>query len=308
MTGIPEAAHVASGARPHTLRRVRRGLVPYLFIAPGLVMFIAFGLVPIGQGVYRSFFSWDGIDPAKWVGLGNYREFFSDPLVGQSFEHVGILVIFYCLLPVALGLLIAGVVARGNVRGLIGYRAALFLPYVLSSTVTAVIWEWLLSSNGVVNQLLGDVGLSKLEQPWLGSYTLALPAVGLIGAWVTFGLPMVMFIAGVQKIPTTLYEAARIDGAGLIREFRVVTLPGLRSEIAVALTLTLVGALRSFDLIFLLTGGGPGNTTTVPAYELYQNAFLSNQVGYASAIAVILTIIVAAVALVCARIGGVVWS
>ncbi len=139
MSGIPEAAHAASGARPHAARRLRRGVVPYLYVAPGLAMFFAFGLFPIGQGVWRSFFSWDGIDPAKWVGLDNYRQFFSDPVVGQSFEHVGILVLFYCLLPVALGLVIAALVARGYVRGLIGFRAALFLPYVLSSTVTAVI-------------------------------------------------------------------------------------------------------------------------------------------------------------------------
>ncbi len=308
MTGIPEAAQAVSGAQARPWRRLRRALAPYLFIAPGLAMFVAFGLVPIGQGVWRSFFNWDGIDPAKWVGLDNYREFFSDPVVGQSFEHVGILVLFYCLLPVLLGLVIAALVARGQVRGLIGFRAALFLPYVLSSTVTAVIWEWILSANGALNQLLGDLGLGSLQTPWLGSYNLALPAVGLVGAWVTFGLPMVMFIAGVQKIPTALYEAARVDGAGLLREFRFVTLPGLRNEIAVALTLTLVGALRSFDLIFLLTGGGPGNTTTVPAYELYQNAFLSGQVGYASAIAVILALIVGAVALVCAKLGGAVFS
>jgi raffinose/stachyose/melibiose transport system permease protein len=121
---------------------------------------------------------------------------------------------------------------------------------------------------------------------WLGSFSLALPAVGLVGTWIEYGLAMVLLTAGVQKIPQSLYDAARVDGAGALREFFAVTLPGLRGEVAVALTLTTIAALRNFDLVYLTTDGGPGNATSVPAFEVYNRAFRAGDVGTASAIGV----------------------
>src|SRR5262249_26877273 len=136
-----------------------------------------------------------------------------------------------------------------------------------------------------------------------GDFTWALPSLGVAGTWITFGLCMVLFLAGAQKIPITLYEAARVDGAGAIREFFAVTLPGLRNEIAVALTLTTITALRSFDLIYNTTQGGPGGTTRVPSVLIYLNAFQYGQVGGAAAVAVLLTVIIFAVPFLIARIG-----
>src|SRR5262249_49555083 len=142
-----------------------------------------------------------------------------------------------------------------------------------------------------------------LAHDWLGDFTWALPALGLVGTWITFGLCMVLFLAGMQKIPRELYDAAKVDGAGALREFRAVTLPGLRNELVVALTLTTITALRSFDLIYNTTLGGPGGQTRVPSVLIYLNAFQYNQVGVAAAVAVLLTAIIFAIAFVITRLG-----
>ncbi|HMM96681.1 sugar ABC transporter permease, partial [Phycicoccus sp.] len=140
--------------------------------------------------------------------------------------------------------------------------------------------------------ILRAVGLGGVTQAWLGSFTLALPAVGLIGSWALTGLCLVLFLSGMQKIDGTLYEAARLDGAGAVREFFAVTLPALRGEVAVALTITVVAALASFDIVFVTTNGSPGDTTTVPGLLVYRLAFTNGQVGLASALAVTLTVLI----------------
>ncbi len=144
-------------------------------------------------------------------------------------------------------------------------------------------WTWQLSTNGLVNQVLRAVGLGDLTRAWLGDFSTALPAVGVIGAWVQFGLCLLLILAGMTKIDTSLYEAARIDGAGPAREFLSVTLPGVRQEIAVAVTVTVIAALASFDIIYISTQGGPGNSTLVPGLQIYYLAFFERQIGTASA-------------------------
>jgi raffinose/stachyose/melibiose transport system permease protein len=161
---------------------------------------------------------------------------------------------------------------------------------------------WIYGQNGPINEGLRAIGLGGLARSWLGDFNLALPAVGLIGTWVMFGLCMVLFLAGIQKIPQSLYEAARVDGAGRMREFFAVTLPALRGELAVALTLTTIMALRTFDLVYVATSGGPGSSTTVPSWLVYQNAFATGRVGLAAAVAVVLTVIIFAVAFLITRL------
>jgi raffinose/stachyose/melibiose transport system permease protein len=185
------------------------------------------------------------------------------------------------------------VLSRRRVRGLTIFRTLLFLPQVVAMVVVAVIWRWMYSpASGPVNQFFGLIQLDQVKRAWLGDFTWALPAVGLIGTWVMFGLCLVLFLSGVQKIDRSLYEAARIDGAGAFREFFAVTLPGLRNELAVALTLTTIAALRNFDLIYITTQGGPGDSTSVPSFEVYHRAFESGQIGSAAAIGITLTLII----------------
>jgi raffinose/stachyose/melibiose transport system permease protein len=169
--------------------------------------------------------------------------------------------------------------------------------------VVAIAWSWIYSRDGLVNEVLRLVGLGGVAHAWLGDFDLALPAIGLVGTWLNSGLCMVFFVAGVQKIPLDLYDAARVDGAGPAREFFAVTLPGLRNEIVVAFTLTTIFALRNFDLIWVSTGGGPGKATTVPSILLYQFGFQSRRLGTGSAIAILMTILILVVTIVIVRLG-----
>jgi raffinose/stachyose/melibiose transport system permease protein len=270
--------------------------VAWLYILPGLLFYGLFTLGPLVHTVELSFFDWDGLTVGHYVGLANYREAFSDPLVRDSFKHSAELIVFYALLPVALGLLLTALLTRHPVRGFTFFRTALFLPQMIAGVVVAQAWVWLYADNGPLNEFLRDVGLGSLARPWLGDFTWALPAVGGIGTWVTYGLCMVLFIAGAQSIPQSLYDAARVDGAGAVREFFAVTLPALRNQVVVAFVLTTINALRSFDIIYNATSGGPGTTTYVPSFYMYRNAFVFNRVGYAAAIAVILTAAIFALA------------
>ncbi len=259
-------------------------------------------LAPLVHSAWLSLFTWDGVTPGTWNGLGNYSAIVSDPKIRSAFLHALILVAFYAVGPIAIGLLLAAAMSRTRVRGLALFRTVLFLPQVIALVVVAVMWRMIYEPDGgLLNEGLRAIGLGGLTQNWLGSFSLALPSVGLIGTWVMYGLAMVLFTAGVQKIPQSLYDAARMDGAGPVREFFAVTLPGLRNEIAVALTLTTIQALRSFDLVYITTGGGPGDATTVPAFEVYNRAFRGGDVGTASAIGVCIAALIFVLTLVINR-------
>jgi raffinose/stachyose/melibiose transport system permease protein len=268
-------------------------LVGYLYLLPALVAFTAFVLVPLGRSAWFSLYEWDGVTPGTWAGLDNYGELVSDEALRGAFFHALVLLFFYALLPVGIGLLLAGLVARARVRGLALFRTVLFLPQVIALVVVAVMWRMIYDpGSGALNEVLRTFGLGSLTQSWLGDFDLALPAIGVVGTWVWFGLAMVLLMAGVQKIPSSLYDAARVDGAGMVREFFAVTLPALRGEIAVALTLTTIAALRNFDLIYITTKGGPGDATSVPAFQVYDRAFQTGEVGSAAAIGIALTAII----------------
>jgi raffinose/stachyose/melibiose transport system permease protein len=298
-TGPSVAARaVAVGGRRRAERlpgEARR--IGYLYIAPAFLLYAAFNLVPLVQGVNVSFYDWDGITPGTFVGLQNYTEFFSDPAIRSGYVHVLELMVFYAFLPIVLGLLLAAVLSRIRIRGLTFFRLLLFLPLVITDVVTAVSWTWVYDPQGPLNTLLRAVGLGRLipSQGWLGDFNTALPAVGVFGLWGGFGFALILFIAGVAKIPASLYEAARVDGANAVREFFAVTLPGLRYELQVVLVLSVIGTLDTFDEIFVLTNGGPGTATTVPAYLVWRRGFQSGEVGSAAALGLTLMLIIFAV-------------
>jgi raffinose/stachyose/melibiose transport system permease protein len=276
--------------------------VAYLYLAPAFLFYLLFAFAPLVYTTWLSFFEWDGLTVGTWVGLENYQKVLSDPDIRASFVHSFELIFFYAVLPCMLGLLLASLIAHSRVRGVTFFRAALFLPQTIATVVVAIAWVWIYAPDGPLNEALRTVGLGGIARGWLGDFTFALPALGLVGTWVMFGLCLVLFLAGIQKIPITLYEAARVDGAGRVREFFAVTLPGLRGELAVALTLTTITALRTFDLIYVSTSGGPGTSTTVPSVLVYQNAFSNGRVGLAASIAVVLTALIVAVAFAITRL------
>jgi raffinose/stachyose/melibiose transport system permease protein len=298
--GMPRTS-VASRRANTFLRAPRARWLGLLYAAPAIIAYGLVVIVPLFQSLSYSFYNWDGVTTARWVGLGNYVTFFTDPTLLASLEHVGVLVIFFAFLPIIFGLLSAGLLGRGRVKGQGVYRWILFLPQVLTSVVVAVIWKRLYGPDGPINSALNAVGLGNLAHNWLGDFNWALPSLGVIGTWTTLGFCMVLFVAGVAAIPSELYEQARMDGAGPIQEFFAVTLPGLRGQLAVALTLTITGALRAFDLVWITTQGGPGDATTTPALLLYQKAFENPDVGMAAAIGVVLAVFCLAIALIITR-------
>ncbi|MFI6905715.1 carbohydrate ABC transporter permease [Nonomuraea sp. NPDC050394] len=269
--------------------------VAYLFLLPAFAVYAAFLLYPIGRAVQLSLYDWDGLTLGTWAGLDNYAAIIADGELRDAFGHALVLMFFYAVLPLAIGLMLAAILNHAKVRGLGFFRTVVFLPQVVAMVVVAVAWRQVYSSDGSLNALLEAIGLGGLARGWLGDYAFALPAVGVVGTWFETGLVTVLMLAGMSKIPLELYEAARLDGAGAVREFFAVTLPSVRGEIAVALTLTVIAALRTFDLVYITTGGGPGNSTSVPSYEVYHRAFELGQVGSAAAIGVTLTLVIFAI-------------
>ncbi|MCK2215973.1 sugar ABC transporter permease [Actinomadura sp. ATCC 31491] len=266
--------------------------VAYLYLLPAFVIYAAFLLFPIGRAVQFSLYDWDGLSVGRWAGLDNYAAIVADEGLRAAFGHALVLVVFYALIPLGIGLVLAAVLNHAKVRGLGFFRTVVFLPQVVAMVVVAVAWRRVYAPDGTLNGLLGALGLESLARGWLGEYAFALPAVGVVGTWFETGLVTVLLLAGMSRVPGELYEAARLDGAGAVREFLAVTLPSVRGEIAVALTLTVIAALRTFDLVYVTTRGGPGTSTTVPSYEVYHRAFGLGQVGSAAAVGVTLTLVI----------------
>jgi raffinose/stachyose/melibiose transport system permease protein len=286
-------------SRRTSLMGVRREvLVGWLFVLPALLMYAFFVLQPLVLTVQYSLYRWDGVGPATWVGLSNYATVLDDPDLLGTISNSFRLIVFFSFIPVALGLVTASVIHR-VATGRLGAvaRTVLFLPQVIPLVAAGIIWGWLLSLPGLVNQILGAVGLADVGRAWLGDFDTALPAVGLIGIWVLLGFCTVLLLTGMTKVDAALYESARIDGAGWFDEFLAITVPSLRYEIGVCLTVTVIAALAAFDIVYVSTGGGPGNSTAVPGIQIYILAFLERQVGLASALAVALMVLVIVVIL-----------
>ncbi|WP_425490314.1 carbohydrate ABC transporter permease [Brachybacterium halotolerans] len=281
---------------------VRGRLTPYLFLLPGFVVYAAFALYPLVRSAQFSLYDWSGIGASTFVGLGNYADLLHDGGFLAAIGNALVLIIFYALLPLAIGLLLAAVLRRAQVRGLGLFRTVIFLPQVVALVVVAVAWKHIYAPDGPLNTVLRAVGLDSLARGWLGDPGAALPAVGFIGTWLEMGLVMLLLLAGMSRIPEDLYEAARLDGAGPVREFFAITLPSVRGEIVSALVLTIIAALKTFDLVYMTTSGGPGDATTVPSYEVYRRAFELKDVGSASSVAIVLTILVFAINLLVTRI------
>jgi raffinose/stachyose/melibiose transport system permease protein len=265
----------------------------WLFLLPALAAYGLFVIWPFVTSIRYSLYSWDGVAPARWVGLANYKAVFSDPVLLSVLGHAFELIIYFSAIPVILGLIVAAAIRR-VVVGWLGSvaRTVLFLPQVVPLVAAGIAWSWVLEYKGALNQLLSAIGFGSVTRAWLGDFTFALPAVGIIGVWVLLGFCTVLLLVGMSKIDPTLYEASQLDGAGPIREFLSIILPSLRQEIGVCVTVTVVAALSAFDIVYIATSGGPGDTTMVPGLMVYQLAFYNREVGLACALGVVTMVLV----------------
>jgi raffinose/stachyose/melibiose transport system permease protein len=256
-----------------------------LFLLPGLAVYAAFFLIPAVQGFLYSLYDWEGYRMGAFIGLENYRKMASDEVLKGSIVNILYFMVVYATLPVALGLACAEILSRGRVRGSLAIRIVYYLPQIFNLTAVGILFRWVLHPDyGILNTVVDWFGLGGLRRPWLGDPSTAIHAVAAMTVWFMFGYVMVIFFAGMQRIPASLYEAAMLDGAGPVRQFRSITLPSLRNEFTVILILMLINALNTYPMIAAATEGGPGYATMVPALYGFRVFSYQSNVGYGSAI------------------------
>jgi raffinose/stachyose/melibiose transport system permease protein len=294
----PVASTPRSATRPaHNGRPGRRaGYLPYL--VPGALLFLAVTAIPLVINIGISFTRWQGSGSPVWVGLQQYRKLFTDQTFWALSRNNLALIVAMAIIPTFLGLILATALfdvigKRFGQRSASALRASFYLPQVLPAVVAGVVWGWILHPEyGAANVLLRFVGLDSLAHNWLGDEKTALLSVMAVLVWIQIGYPVVIFMAGLQRVDPELYESAELDGASWWRRLRSITVPQIRPEIFVVLLTCTIAALKTFDKIFVLTRGGPGGATNVPSYFSFQNFFEKANVGYGAAIATLLTVII----------------
>lgn len=271
--------------------RARARLTAWLFIAPLLLVNLLVVAGPGLMSVYYSFTDWDGLDEEHFVGLANYATLFGSPDFRGALLHNLLWTAFFLVVPMSMGLLGAFLLSRIR-RGQLLFRLLYFIPYVIATVVSAAIWRQILSPTSGLAPALGSLGLPWLNDVnFLGDGRIALGAVAFINNWQWWGFLVVIFLAAMQSIEPSLYEAARMDGAGSWREFWHITLPSIRPTFMFLSLMTVIWSFLVFDYIYILTQGGPAGSTDVLSTVMYRAAFSEQQAGYASAIGVILALI-----------------
>ncbi len=245
---------------------------------------------PALQGFYLALTKWDGVSAPQFVGLGNFREMVHDEVFRTAAIDTVLWLVLFGGLSALLGLA-AALLLQAERRGVGFYRAALFLPVVFSLVATALVWQAIYQPDGVLNQVLGSIGLGSLRHAWLADQDTALYAVIVPALWRQIGYVMVLYLAGLKGIDPALHEAAKVDGASAWQRFRHVTLPQLSSVNAVVLSVIVIDSLRSFDVVWSLTRGGPYHSSELLSTYMYSTAFQSLRLGYGSALAVVIFVL-----------------
>jgi len=277
----------------------RSSLTGYIMILPALVLYGVFVTYPIVQSIILSFHRWDGAAKVKqFVGGANYLQALKDPVVSLALMNNVAWAVGHILLAVLPGLIIAVVLAR-KLPGRVTFQTIFFLPRLFPMVVVSIVWVWIYNPVfGLINNTLRAAGLGSFTRGWLGDSQFALWATIIAGSWTYFGFCMVLFLAALQNVDQTLYDAARIDGANAVQIFIHVTVPQIRPVITLVIAYTVIDVFKVFDLIYIMTRGGPGNKTQLLATYTYRRAFRENYVGYGACIAVLLTILVLAISVV----------
>lgn len=269
-------------------------------VAPATAFILVFSLIPVVYGLGISFTEYDPLHRGlpEWVGLRNYADLFTQPQFGKSLGVTGLFVLMVLPATVVLATALALLVDR-PFRGVGAVRAALYIPNIVSLTAVSMIWLWIYSQHGLLNELLALAGLPA--QDLLHDESTALAAAAAMRVWKALGSNMVLILAGLQSIPRELYEAARVDGAGPWQRFRYVTVPGLRPILVFVVAMDIIYLAQSFAEIYVLTQGGPLGSTTTVNYLIYTSAFQYNQFGSSSAMAFVLFAFIAGFSLVSVR-------
>ena len=283
MTAIDESAAAVTRRRRYSKRRARAGRA---FVAPNLAAVAVFMVFPLGFSLYMSFQNWDLFRPAKFVGLANYRGLFTgDPLFSIALRNSVVYTVGTVVPTVLISLAVAGVLNR-KIKGINFFRTVVFLPLAVSSVVMAVVWQFVFNTNnGLLNIMLGWIGIGPI--PWLVDPKWAMASLCMVSIWRSVPFATVILLSAMQGVPDTLYEAARLDGAGELRQFVSITVPLIRAAVSFVVVISIIHAFQAFDLVYVLTGrnGGPETATYVLGIMLFQHAFAFLEFGYASALA-----------------------
>jgi raffinose/stachyose/melibiose transport system permease protein len=269
-----------------------------LFLLPGALLAVVVIVIPLVSTVGISFTKWTGVGTPEFTGLDNYVKLFHDANFWASFRNILLIVVAMAIVPTLLGLVVAAllfdfVAPRVGDRFARVLRNGFYLPQVLPLAVTGVVWGWILHPQyGALNSILDSAGLGSLARNWLGDEAYAIYSVMGVMVWVQIGYPVVMFMAGLQRVDPELYEAADLDGANWWQRFTRIAVHQIKPEIYIVLITTTIAALKVFGQIFVLTKGGPGNATLVPSYFAYKAYFERADVGYGSAVSSVLTVLI----------------
>jgi raffinose/stachyose/melibiose transport system permease protein len=279
--------------RVNSPRRVQDYLTIFLFLLPAFVIFLLFIIYPIFRAVYFSLFNWNGMGPATvFVGLNNFKQILTDHVFIKAVANCILIVVLSITLQLPFALMLAIMVGR-DLPGRAFFRVIFFLPYVLSEVITAIIWMGLFSPDperGFINALLVLIPGAH-AQNFLGDINQVMACVFIVLTWKYFGLYVLLFMAGLQNIPREIEEAAMIDGANHWQTVRNVTVPLLGSTIRTCVLLSVLGSLTQFNLVWIMTRGGPVNASEVMATYMYRYAFIRFQLGYGSAVALVMLVI-----------------
>jgi multiple sugar transport system permease protein len=301
MTQIDESATAVSRRRRLSRRHARAGR---MFVAPNLTAVAVFMLFPLGFSLYMSVQKWDLFRPAKFVGLANYRSLFADdPLFVIALRNTVVYTVGTVVPTVLISLAVAGVLNR-KVKGIGIFRTIIFVPLAVSSVVMAVVWQFVFNTNnGLLNIMLGWIGIGPV--PWLNDPKWAMLSLCTVSVWRSVPFATVILLAAMQGVPDNLYEAAKLDGAGEIRQFVWITVPLIRGAVSFVVVISIIHAFQAFDLVYVLTGGngGPETATYVLGIMLFQHAFSFLEFGYASALAWVMFAILLVLTVLQLRLG-----
>lgn len=278
--------------------------VYYLYLIPGVV---SFGLVAGGSFLYNAYLSftkWNGLGKPEWIGMENYAKLMHDHTFWVSFLHAFQFIGAMSIVPTFLGLLVAALiydfVATRFGNGMSTFlRISFYVPQIIALPVSGILWTWMLSPNiGVINTALRKFGLDSLALNWLGEPKSAIFAISVMMVWIQIGYTIVIFVSGMARLDPSLDEAGQLDGASWFQRFRIITVPQLYPELSIVLLTTTVAALKVFGPIYVMTSGGPGDSTQVPAFFSFFHFFTTQKVGYGAAVATILALILTVLAVV----------
>ncbi|MER3556139.1 MAG: sugar ABC transporter permease [Meiothermus sp.] len=275
----------------------REGWAALGFLLPSLLLFVVFVGLPVLASMYISFHRWDIFTAPQFIGLENYLNLLRDPIFHKVLGNTCLFVAGTVIVQMALGLGLA-LLLNGRIPAQGFFRVLYFLPAVSPPVAVALVWAWILNENfGLLNSLLSSLGMHNLPR-WLASTSFALPALMIVSVWQNIGYTMVLFLAGLQNIPAEIYEAGALEGATGWKKLRYLILPLISPTTFFVLTISVIFSFQIFDLAFVMTDGGPSNATNTVVFYIYQNAFRFYRMGYASAVAWILFVIIFAVTLV----------